>query len=463
MLTELRIQNFKAWKDTGAVAMKPLTVIFGANSAGKSSLGDLLFALKQTALSGDRKRALHLGDPHSPVDLGTFTDCLHRHDASGQLGFTLGWRPPGRVSIANPLADGARYEADTLRLEAALRADPNGLPSLAWFRYELRDREEPQLRVWHGYTAAGTPDLAAEPMPLVAAAGRDRPIAAPEKFYRFSQETLARYRNADGLAQLPLELERLLAGLIRLSPLREPPRRSYRWAGDAVSDVGARGESSIAALLAATAQQRKLSRGPGRAPQRFDEFIAGWLAELGLIAGFRVRPVAAGHPEYEVRVRARPGAPELRLTDVGFGIAQVLPALVQAYYAAPDSTIWMEQPEIHLHPRAQAALADAFIGAVQAYENDTPRNVQLVVESHSEHFLLRLQRRVAEEHITPDEVAVYFVREDDDGVALEALRLDASGEIENWPADFFGDELAEIAARTEAAMRKRLARTDARG
>ena len=56
MLTELRIKNFKAWKDTGAVRMAPLTVIFGANSAGKSSLGHLLLALKQTTLLSDRKR-----------------------------------------------------------------------------------------------------------------------------------------------------------------------------------------------------------------------------------------------------------------------------------------------------------------------------------------------------------------------------------------------------------------------
>ena len=61
MLTSLRIKNFKAWRDTGPIRLAPLTVIFGSNSAGKSSLGHLLLGLKQTALSTDRKRALHLG------------------------------------------------------------------------------------------------------------------------------------------------------------------------------------------------------------------------------------------------------------------------------------------------------------------------------------------------------------------------------------------------------------------
>ena len=76
MLKSIQIKNFKAWKDTGPVRLAPLTVIFGANSAGKSSLGHLLLGLKQTALSTDRKRALHLGDEKSLIDLGTFADSL---------------------------------------------------------------------------------------------------------------------------------------------------------------------------------------------------------------------------------------------------------------------------------------------------------------------------------------------------------------------------------------------------
>src|SRR5690606_6730595 len=126
-----------------------------------------------------------------------------------------------------------------------------------------------------------------------------------------------------------------------------------------------------------------------------------------------------------------------------------------AFYAPPNSTVWMEQPEIHLHPHVQAELADAFISAVQAQENGRPRNVQLIVESHSEHFLLRLQRRIAEERISPEDVAVYFANRTRDGLDLELLRLNRFGEIENWPENFFGDEMGELAARTQAAIRRR--------
>ena len=89
MLTHLHIKNFKAWKDTGPIRLAPLTVIFGANSAGKSSLGHLLLALQQTARSTDRKRVLNLGDSSSMIDLGTFADCLHGHDLGQTMEFEL--------------------------------------------------------------------------------------------------------------------------------------------------------------------------------------------------------------------------------------------------------------------------------------------------------------------------------------------------------------------------------------
>lgn len=154
-------------------------------------------------------------------------------------------------------------------------------------------------------------------------------------------------------------------------------------------------------------------------------------------------------------VKTDAGATEVKITDVGFGVSQVLPALVQAFYCPPHSTVWMEQPEIHLHPQLQAELADVFVSAVQARENGKERQAQLIIESHSEHFLNRLQRRVAEGAISPDDVAVYFCRRIDAATVLEPLQLNEYGEIENWPEDFFGDEMADISARTLAAMQRK--------
>lgn len=454
MLTRLRIENFKAWAGTGDIRLAPLTVLFGTNSSGKSSIGHLLLALKQTVLSTDRKRALHLGDAHSLINLGTFADCLHGHDLTRRLGFTLRWRVPGGLIVRNALARSQAFAGDALELSARLANSAANQPETEQFRYGLLKGDMLLMEVEHSRRGSGG-DLTSKQLRLVRPVGRKWPAEAPEKFYRFTDRTLLRYQNADFLADFALATEEMFDRFFYLGPLRSHPERVYQWSGDTPQDVGLRGESAVAALLAATQEERRLNRGPKQKLQRFDAFVAGWLKELGVIADFAVKPVAEGRKEYEVLLRTHAGAPEVKVTDVGFGISQVLPALVQAFYAPADSVVWMEQPELHLHPRVQSNLADAFICAVQASENSRPRNTQLVIESHSEHFLTRLQRRVAEGTLGKDEVAIYFVTREGAQAHLEALRLNDDGEIENWPDNFFGDEMADVAARMRAAMERR--------
>lgn len=452
MLTSLRIQNFKAWKDTGLMRLAPLTVIFGTNSSGKSSLGHLLLALKQTVQMADRKRALHLGDENALIDLGTFADCLYEHDTQRTLEFTLGWKTRGPMAVSDPLT-GTQYSGDELVLSVKLGADKAGQPQTNEINYALGHGSAQVLHVTHGRNASGG-TLQSKPLKLVHAVGRKWPAEPPEKFYRFADRTLSRYQNADFLAEFALETERIIDGVFYLGPLRSPPRRVYQWSGDTPRDVGQKGEYTIAALLAAAQQRRELNRAYKQRKQRFDAFLAGWLVDLGVISAFTVKPVAKDRKEYEVLVKTRADGPEVKLTDVGFGVSQVLPALVQAFYAPPDSTIWMEQPEIHLHPMAQSNLADAFISAVQSYENGRPRGTQLIIETHSEHFLTRLQRRVAEAVIRPEDIAVYFVSHQR-SAHVETLQLDLAGEISNWPPNFFGDEMGDIAKRTLAALQRR--------
>jgi predicted ATPase len=236
--------------------------------------------------------------------------------------------------------------------------------------------------------------------------------------------------------------------------LRIHSKRTYQWSGDTPEGVGQLGENTIAAILAAQNEGRMLNRGPKRPRQPFTEFIASWLKDLGVIHSFVVKPVAEGRKEYEVLVKTHAKAPEVKITDVGFGVSQVLPVLVQAFYCPPNSTVWMEQPEIHLHPQVQAELADVFISATHAREESGPRNVQLIIESHSEHFLNRLQRRIAEGVITPDDVAIYFCKKTGSATELEPLELNMFGDIENWPENFFGDEMADLTARTVAAGKR---------
>lgn len=463
MLTHLHIKNFKAWKDTGAIRLAPLTVIFGANSAGKSSLGHLLLALQQTARSTDRKRALHLGDSSALIDLGTFADCLHGHDLSKALEFELGWTLPKPLDVRDPLAPANRYQGDRLQLVVEMVAGKLQQPEVRAMRYALNKGDQCVLDVAMQLDEGRKFSLKSEHYGFKMADGRKWPLEEPEKFYRLSDTSTARFKNAGFMADFALATESCLDRLSFLGPLRNHPQRIYQWSGETPPSVGQMGEYTIAAILAAQSEGRLLNRGPKRAKQGFSEFIATWLKDLGVIHDFSVQPVAEGRKEYEVLVRTHAQAPLVKITDVGFGVSQVLPALVQAFYCPTHSTVWMEQPEIHLHPQVQAELADVFISATQARENGKERHVQLIVESHSEHFLNRLQRRVAEGAVKPEDVAVYFCHRAGSATELEPLRLNMFGEIENWPENFFGDEMADIAGRTLAAMRRKKSLAESAG
>jgi predicted ATPase len=454
MLTRLRIKNFKAWKDTGEIRLAPLTVIFGANSSGKSSLGHLLLGLKQTAASADRRRALHTGDEASLIDLGTFIECLHGHDRTAALEFTLDWTLAPPLDVHNPL-DKQRFRGDGLRLTSKLAANTQDQPEVHRLEYVLHEGGRDVLTTTFTDSGTGKPTLAATPYRLVHAPGRKWQIDPAEKFYRISDRSLARYQNADFITEFALTVERNLAALSYLGPLREHPRRVYGWSGNTPEDVGQKGEYTIPSILAAQAAGRSLNRGHKQHKFPFAVFIGKWLEDLGIIESFDVHPTAKGRKDYEVTVKTRGGLAAVALPDVGFGVSQVLPALVQAFYCPAGSTVWMEQPEIHLHPQVQAELADVFISAVRSYEEGHPRGAQLIIETHSEHFLNRLQRRIAEEAITPAEVAIYFARPSPEGAELEELTVNLFGDITNWPDNFFGDEMGDIVARTEAAAKRR--------
>lgn len=150
--------------------------------------------------------------------------------------------------------------------------------------------------------------------------------------------------------------------------------------------MGKKGELTIAAILAASAQERMLNRGHRQRLTRFDEFIAKWLKDLGIIESFAVKPVAEGRKEYEVLVKTHVSASEVKITDVGFGVTGFTcfgsGFLLSAEFNNLDGTT----RDPLTSSGVEAELADVFISATQARENGKERHVQLIVESHSEHF-----------------------------------------------------------------------------
>ena len=105
----------------------------------------------------------------------------------------------------------------------------------------------------------------------------------------------------------------------------------------------------------------------------------------------------------------------------------------------------------HLHPKAQSELADVLIDVVKN------RNVQIILESHSEHLLHRLTRRIAEEKLFAEDVALFFCQINEGKSKAEKLSMDKYGNISNWPQNFFGDEMGDLAAKARAEIKRKKA------
>ena len=467
MFTSMSAQNFKSWQDTGNIDLRPITGFFGPNSSGKTSLLQLLLLLKQTAASADRRQVLDLGgDRNAPIALGLIRDIFFNHESDRTMSLRFDWHLNGRrLEPSDPTHPTRSLFSSgwmSFQSEIALR---DAHPYVKRLEYAAEDayvsmtsstvrggRVDPEYELAAGIK--GDSDFLTRRRP-----GRAWSLPPPAKCYGFPDEVSAYFRNADFASELELELEKQFGSrLFYLGPLRSYPERQYTWQGSRPSDVGRSGERAVEALLASRRKGRTNTRrrdSLGRATRLItvEEHVAGWLRDLELIADFEVERISSDADIYRVRVTRSRDSTAVLLTDVGFGVSQILPVLVLLAYVDEGSTVLLEQPEIHLHPAVQAGLADLII------ETAKYRNVQVIVESHSEHLLRRLQRRVSEQSLSADDVALYFCQNGGAGSEIKPLELNRFGEIANWPSEFFGDPFGETAAIVEAGLRQKVSST----
>ncbi len=456
MLKKMRIKNFKCWNDTGMISLAPISLFFGANSSGKSSISQFLMMLKQTVESPDRKAVFYPGGKNSAVLLGSYQDMVFHHDVKNKISFEYMWSRNEQIQFKDPISKDV-FSGNELSFFAEIglnRSKQNSL-NVEKLKYKLLNDDQQTLAVeLLRKNEKNEYIINSEQYNLVRKKMRAWALKEVVRFYGFPDEAVAYYQNAEFVQELNLEQEKLFKSIYYLGPLRTKADRLYTWAGITPESVGFAGENAIAAVLAA--RNRRINLGYRKVTKPLEEIIALKLVEMGLIEDFKVNQISEQRQEYEVKVRTKGSKDWVDLPDVGFGISQVLPVLVQCFYAPPGSIIIMEQPEIHLHPSAQSALADVMIDVVNSRENGKCRNIQLIIETHSEHFLRRLQRRIAEDKVSDQQVSVYFANVSKTPATLDPLVIDTYGNIKNWPDGFFGDEMEDITEQAKAGMRKRM-------
>jgi predicted ATPase len=455
MLQTLHILNFKSWKETGDLRLGKITGLFGTNSSGKSSILQFLLMLKQTVDSQDPATVLNFGgdEKQSYVDLGSFQDVSHVENGtpSPYLFWDMTWSSEGNGrSINVPGTGDAKIPICSLSFNANIRLTSAG-PSVDVFSYDF-DHDGAVYSFGMGVQGESrdTYHVDTQGYDLQRIQGPSWLVGPPLKCYGFPGEVIAHFQDARFLLELNTAFQNLFDRMYYLGPLREPPQRHYAWGGGVLSDMGRRGENVVPALIASRSFKPMRGRRV-RKSMTVEQYVAYWLKELGLIQSFSIKEIAPGSNLFQVRVRQFENSPEVAITDVGFGVSQVLPVLALCYYVPEGSIVLFEQPEIHLHPSVEAGLADVFIDAVKT------RNIQIILESHGEHLLTRLQRRMAEEEIDSSDVALYFCERGEKESTIRTLNLDEYGNITNWPKGFFGDEFGERSKAMDAMLRRRAA------
>jgi hypothetical protein len=463
MLNELSMENFKPWKRIDNMRFAPITGIFGTNSSGKSSILQMLLLIKQSSESTDPTQVINLGDDRSPVRLGSFLDVIFNHDPNAALKLGIKWEEHAigdekrlRAIFDFPLSHRREFRSSLSADSSSGRVGVDEIyASSPPFELKVGKSQSIPGRYLLGVQYKGGPP------PLRSFNVDDLP--PPERFDAPAVPPLKPEKSdnlmsgfASSRSQMPhLMLTSLSRKISYLGPLRHPPQRTYHWRGVATADVGYAGERAMDVMLS----ERNAGTIPAVAGTDFhlslELEVSFWLGKLGLSKGSKLVPISEKGEIFELQMSLAAEGKKVLLPDVGFGVSQVLPVIVLCCSAPPDSTIILEQPELHLHPAAQSALADLFIYAARE------RGVQIIFESHSEHLLRRIQRRIAEEKLKTEETAIYFCEPGGtEGSKLTTLEVDPFGNISNWPKGFFGDEFGEMAEMAMAAAKRKAGQSE---
>lgn len=435
MLTHLKLDNFKIWRSTGAMRLAPITLLLGTNSAGKSSLIQSLLLIRQTVKGDDPNLDLNLGKPDAgdSVTLGQFKDLLCRHAGESeaikvnQVGIEFKWSESGLPEEATIFS--ARY-----------RQGPGGSAELDYLRLGkdgqgfFVERRKPGI-----YRL----QLGAEHRPV-----GQSPHFRPQRSFAFAPSAIASLgARGELIRDIGPALLDELGKIIYLGPVRRLAQRDYIWAGRMPASIGDDGAKAVDALIASgvalQAAYRRRKAPPAEA-QLFQQTIY-WLQKMGLADGLCVQALG-GSARYELLIENQGSKSNLK--DVGVGVSQVLPVIVSALFAEPGHIVIIEEPESHLHPLAQSLLAELFA------QVSRERNVQFIVETHSEHLFRRMQTLMARRQVSPNDAAMYFVERKGKEAHMRPLELDDLGRVKYWPPGFFGDALGETREQTALAIQR---------
>jgi len=490
IICSVAVKNFKSLKDTGMLNLKPITLLVGPNSSGKTALLQTILILKQTLESRNIEAPLILRGKY--VDLSSFKEIVFGHNIKEDIEVSLGIRSRQRIRRLFGIREfpkldqkvslvkfkiGYDVQSESLinrgiefsipdwidlkineekiqvkhkKQEPIIIYEYKGkieiekrnflyishffFPEIYFFHFERRAILEKQLKKLQKERDQLIKERPEERKKIARLERKIKKLETELKLFekRFSdifkglnieQAKVISY-SLDALRDFCFDLQRLLIeNTYYIGPLREYPQRYYIASGEYPRDVGLRGEHT-AEVIYFDFKQKETQY----------EKLRHWMKEMGLAYDIKLSPITEGiyalviiDPKLKININ---------LADIGFGASQLLPIIVEGIYAKDGSILLIEQPEIHLHPRLQAMLADFLIDIMK-------EGKQVIVETHSEHIILRLQRRIAENKLSYKDLAIYYFEPSEEGSKITYVEVKEDGTLKMWPKGFFEEDVED--------------------
>ena len=420
-ITRISVEGYKSIYDRQSIDVRPLTILAGPNSSGKSSIIQPLLLLKQTLEASYDPGALLLNGPNLKFTKAEqLLSKTMKGNAARQFSVEVELNNHQSIcstfvkEVGKPFVVGETdYSVDGNTI--TLKADGSivGIEMIAWLDKAVK---------------SGFRDS------IVAVRGRCFLKLGANWLHEDGRESIAPFRGRIDTYLFYTDIEEHLASVIHLPGLRGNPLRTYP-----LSAVGTTFPGTFENYVASVITNWQSEKNSAALESLFQD-----MEILGLTWKVVAKPL--DDTQVEILVgrlpRSAPGGSKdlVSIADVGFGVSQTLPVVVALHAARPGQLVYLEQPEIHLHPRAQWQMAQVLVNAAN-------RGVKVVVETHSHLILLGVQTLIAEGKIDADLVKLHWFQRDKRGATkVTTAEIDPRGSFGAWPEDF-GDVTLEAESR----------------
>jgi predicted ATPase len=485
-LTQVHFESFKAFEQRVQVNLNPVTLIAGINSGGKTSIIQSLLLARQTLITPYRQTIEDALKYDSELfGFSSFNELIFGKPTHYQKGILLGFTvqiKPHTLEPFIPKLSNWLQDLDSLisvdlniqfnynqkivvasQIEMQAHTDDHGASLI----FELEDEtwQLKQLKIDHIPQEINN-DKWINPVERRISVDRFIPVLKGQPVWtddmNIEEQLFYGLFRSIFMPAFALLREELEKRLFYVGPLRSAPQRHYLRQSVVGLDVGTSGEMAVQLLY----ENWEKSVNFVSVPDNLENFRPA-LAQpitmalkdavreaLRLLGMEQILKVNKQGESYEalLSLLSKPQT-YVSIAEVGFGVSQILPIIAVSLLSPVESLLIFEQPEIHLHPRAQAGLGELFLCLAR-----TGRRV--LVETHSDHLINRLRRRVAEDESNHFEnwVNILFVHppENGQGAIVEKGRIDKYGQIENWPPSFLAESAFDARAILLAASSKRL-------